>query len=128
MDWHLFFNPLNISDQDLPDEPSLPHSSILLSPFAIREDLNIGGILLSKSEQIQLAGGLSIANLSHVSATSISLPSWLDTAPYCHFMAEALAISLTFITGYRFGFASKLPSHISFGQLTDLISNKPPQT
>jgi hypothetical protein len=44
MDWHLFFQPLSDNDQGPEDAPLLPHSSILLTPFAIRDDIHAGGI------------------------------------------------------------------------------------
>ena len=119
MDWHLFFQSPNGNEQGFPDELLLPHSSILLSPFAIKDDISIGGVQISKSETVYLAGGLSIAYLSSVTATTFPLPSWLDNEPFCHPLAEALAISLTFITGYRFGFAINIPSHKLLNQLTE---------
>jgi hypothetical protein len=119
IDWHLFFQSLNDSNQDFRDEPVLPHSSILLLPFALKDDIDIGGIHISKSESVQLAGSLSIAYLSSVTATSFSLPGWLDTEPFCHPLAQALAISLTFVTGYRCGFAANTPNYTSLDQLTE---------
>jgi hypothetical protein len=119
MDWHLFFQSANGKDHAFTDEPFLPHSSILLTPFALKDDISIGGIHISKSEPVHLAGALSIAYLSSVTATSFSLPGWLDAEPFCHPLAEALAISFTFITGYRFGFAINIPNHIALNQLTE---------
>lgn len=118
MDWHQFFQPPHGKDQEFLDEPLLPHSSILLTPFAIKDDISIGGLQISRSERVHLAGGLSIAYLSPVTATSFSVPGWLDTEPFCHPLAEALAISFIFITGYKFGFAINIPNHASLNQLT----------
>jgi hypothetical protein len=61
MDWHLFFQPLSDNDQGPEDAPLLPHSSILLTPFAIRDDIHAGGIQISRSESVPLAGALSVA-------------------------------------------------------------------
>lgn len=119
MDWHLFFQSLSDNDQDPEDAPLHPHSSILLTPFAIKDDIHVGGVQISRSESVPLARGLSIAYLSSVTTTSLSLPGWLDSERFCHPLAQALAISLTFITGYKFGFARNIPSHISLDQLTE---------
>jgi hypothetical protein len=119
MDWHLFFQSPTGNEQDFPDELLLHHSSILLTPFAIKDDISIGGVQISKSERVLLAGGLSIAYLSSVIATSFSLPGWLDTEPFSHPLAEALAISFTFITGYKFGFAVNTTNLVSLNQLTE---------
>lgn len=119
MDWHQFFQAPNAGDQDFSDLTVLPHSSILLSPFAIKDAISLGGIQVSKSEPVPLAGGLSIAYLSSVTATTFPLPGWLDAEPFCHPLAQALAISLTFITGHKCGYAINIPNHISLDQLTE---------
>ena len=119
MDWHLFFQSLSDNDQDPEDAPLLPHSSILLTPFAIKDDIHVGGLQISRSESVPLARGLSIAYLSSVTTTSLSLPGRLDSERFCHPLAQALATSLTFITGHKFGFAINIPSHISLDQLTE---------
>ena len=112
MDWHLFFQSLSDNDHGSQDEPLLPHSSILLTPFAIKDDIHVGGVHISRSESVLLAGASSIAYLSSVATTSFSLPGWLDTQPFCHPLAQALAISLTFITGHKCGYAINIPNHI----------------
>jgi len=119
MDWHLFFQAPNVDNQGFSDLAGLPHSSILLAPFAIKDAISLGGIQVSKSEAVPLAGGLSIAYLSSVTATTFPLPGWLDAEPFCHHLAEALAISLTFITGFKFGYASNIPNHLLLGNMTD---------
>jgi hypothetical protein len=119
MDWHLFFQSLSDNDHGSQDEPLLPHSSILLTPFTIKDDIHVGGVHISRSESVLLAGASSIAYLSSVATTSFSLPGWLDTQPFCHPLAQALAISLTFITGHKCGYAINIPNHISLDQLTE---------
>ena len=119
MDWHLFFQPLSDNDQGPEDAPLLPHSSILLTPFAIRDDIHVGGIQISRSQSVPLAGALSVAYLSSVTTKSFPLPGWLDSERHCHPLAQALAISLTFITGYKCGFVINIPSNMPLDYLTE---------
>jgi len=109
MDWHQFFKPPDGDGQGFFDEPLLPAFPVLLSSFEIKDDISIGGLLIAKSEGVYLAGGFSIAYLSSVTVNSSSLPEPLNVYHCYRSLAEALAISLTFVTGCKFAFARDLP-------------------